>query len=47
MNTDTESVDWFLVRGENETEMIPLNSLPFSVYQAVLLGFGKQYMLGK
>jgi hypothetical protein len=47
MNTDAESVDRFVVRGENETEMIPLNALPFLVYQAVFLGFGKQYMLGK
>ena len=47
MNTDAESVDRFAVRGENKTEMIPLNALPFSVYQVVFLGFGQQYMLGK
>ena len=47
MNTDAESVDRFAVRGENKTELIPLNALPFSVYQVVFLGFGQQYMLGK
>jgi hypothetical protein len=47
MNTDTESVDRFAVRGANETEFIPLNALPFSVYQVVFLRFGKQYVLGK
>jgi hypothetical protein len=47
MNTDTESIDRFAVRGANETEMIPLNSFPVSVYQVVFLRFGKQYMLGK
>ena len=47
MNADAESVDRFAVRGENKTEMISLNSLPFSVYQVVFLWFGKQYILGK
>lgn len=47
MNTDAESVARFVVRGANETEMIPLNALPISVYQVVFLRFCKQYMLGK
>jgi len=41
MNTDAESVDSFVVRGENETELIPLNSLSNFVRQAVILRSGK------
>lgn len=47
MNTDAESVDRLGVRGNNKAEMIPLNSLALSIYQAVLLGFCKQRVLGK
>ena len=39
MNTDAEPVARHVVRGEDETEMIPLNSLALSIYQVVLSGF--------
>jgi len=47
MNTDAEPVARHGVRGEDETEMIPLNSLALSIYQVVLFGFCQQRVLGK
>jgi hypothetical protein len=42
MNTDAESVALFVVRGENETEVIPLNSLSSFIRQAVILRFRQE-----
>lgn len=47
MNTDAESVVSFVVRGENETEVIPLDSLSSFVRQTVILRFCQEKGFGK
>jgi hypothetical protein len=41
MNTDAKSIVRLVVRGKDETEIIPLNSLPFLISLVVILCFSE------